>query len=138
MAQDPLSHVASWLAPTRPQSMSADGDDAPVDPVLALITERTRLWAECDLESDETLGEEAFDARVHQTNEATHVLDERMVDMVAASPAGLIAQVELLVAEGGREQSAFRVGKPIDDDLVDPLAASIIAGIKALAVPADG
>jgi hypothetical protein len=97
MAQDPLSRVASWLAPARPQSMSTDGDppamdreaeqrlgrildeidelsrksqgtpaewrlveafrrwlpeyrastpahpDAPVDPVLALITEEERI-----------------------------------------------------------------------------------------------
>jgi hypothetical protein len=113
-----------------------EGDDDPVgviqDPVLALITERTRLGAECEIESDETIGGEARDARVSETNEVTHVLDERIVDMVGASPAGLIAQVDLLVATGLVDQP-----QPIDDDLVDRLAASIVAGIKALAAPAD-
>jgi hypothetical protein len=100
------------------------------DPVLALITERAGLWAECELTVD------SFDARVDQTSEVTRALDERMVDMVAASPAGLIAQVELLAAEGKREQSA-RVGEPVDDDLIDRLAASIVDGIKALVAPSD-
>ena len=101
-------------------------------PVLALITKRTRLWAKCEIESDETIGEEAWDARVSETNEVTHVLDEQIVDTVATSPAGLIAQVELLVATGERELAA-RVGEPVDDELADQLLASIIAGIKALA-----
>jgi hypothetical protein len=105
------------------------------DPVLALITERAGLWAECELTVDEP-GDQAFDARVDQTSEVTRALDERMVDMVAASPAGLIAQVELLAAEGKREQSA-RVGEPVDDDLIDRLAASIVDGIKALVAPSD-
>ena len=117
-----------------------EGDDDPIgviqDPVLALITERTRLWAKCEIESDETIGEEAWDARVSETNEVTHVLDERMVDMVALSPAGLIAQVELLASTGMREQTA-RVGEPIDDELADQLLASIIAGIRALAAPSQ-
>jgi hypothetical protein len=128
MAQDPLSRVAAWLAPARP--------DTPVDPVLALITERARLWAECELVAGEP-GEEAFDARVDQTSKVTRALDERMVDMVAASPAGLIAQVELLVVATGKREQSARVGEPVDDDLVDPLAASIVAGIKVLTAPAD-
>jgi hypothetical protein len=69
---------------------------------------------------------------VDQTSEVTRALDERMVDMVATSPAGLIAQVELLVDNGGPEPAA-RVGEPVDEDLEDRLLQSIIAGIKALA-----
>jgi hypothetical protein len=61
---------------------------------------------------------------------------ERMVDMVALSPAGLIAQVELLASTGMREQTG-RVGEPIDDELADQLLASIIAGIRALAAPSQ-
>jgi hypothetical protein len=72
---------------------------------------------------------------VDQTSEMTRALDERMVEMVAAPPAGLIAQVELLAADGKPELAA-RVGEPVEDDLVQPLAASIVAGIKALAAPA--
>jgi hypothetical protein len=81
-----------------------------------------------------TSGEEAFDARVDQTSEVTRALDEQMIEMVAASPAGLIAQVELLVGTGERELAA-RVGEPVDDELADQLLASITAGIKALAAP---
>jgi hypothetical protein len=63
MAHDPLSRVASWLAPARPQSMSTD-------PVLTLIAERSRLWAECNRVAG-TISEEAFVARGDQTSEVT-------------------------------------------------------------------
>jgi hypothetical protein len=41
-AQDPLSHVASWLTPSAPETSVAD------DPIVALAAERDRLWDEAD------------------------------------------------------------------------------------------
>jgi hypothetical protein len=98
----------------------ATGND---DHVLTLVIERLCLWDACSRRYDPK-DEEAFNALVDATREASDLLDEEIVDAVATSKAGVIAQVELLVGDED--------GNIADDgELVDRLAASIKAGILA-------
>jgi hypothetical protein len=108
--------------------MSATGSLPGDDRIIALIAERRRLWTECEGRIRE-LSEEAFDTLVSETGEASDALDDRIVDIVAASPAGVIAQVQLLASRGKRGEE-----QPVDDDLTDRLAAPIAAGIRAITV----
>jgi hypothetical protein len=105
----------------------AQATSAAADPVLALVIKRYRLWEECNSHSDVTLGEDAFGALVSKTGEASDALDEQIADMVATTPAGLTAQVELLADDED----------VIDEDLADRLLASVRAGIRGIS-PATG
>jgi hypothetical protein len=86
MAQDPLSHVASWLTPT-PDVVET------VDPIVAMKAELDRLQAEIKRIPDAVIDDADAQALIDQTCDLeTKILDET----VAISPLGLIAQIELL------------------------------------------
>jgi hypothetical protein len=97
------------------------------DRALALVQERFRLWEECNNYPDDE-NEDAFDELVRKTVKTSNALDEQIVDMVATSAAGLIAQVDLLATD---EHSL------VNGELVDHLVASIREGIVRL-VDDDG
>jgi hypothetical protein len=122
-----LERLARLVARRARIASLAQATSAAADPVLALVIKRYRLWEECNSHSDETLGEDAFGALVSKTGEASDALDEQISDMVATTPAGLAAQVELLADDED----------VIDEDLADRLLASIRAGIRGIS-PAAG
>jgi hypothetical protein len=95
------------------------------DEVMRLFTQRFRLWEDCERRYSSPQDEDAFDALVSETNELSHALDEQIVETVATSPAGIIAQVELLA------QSEHPLAD--DDEMVDRLVASIMSGLLATA-----
>jgi hypothetical protein len=88
MAQDPLSHVASWLK--KPTAVVAT-----VDPIVAMKAEYDRLSVEINRIS--APGYDGADA----ASEASLVdqlcaLEAKVMEAVAISPAGLVAQIEVL------------------------------------------
>jgi hypothetical protein len=96
--------------------------NASEDPVVALVIERFRLWDEC--EARFTPNSDAFDAIVDETAEACGALEEQIVDTIATTRAGLIAQVELLAVE----ETAGR----LDEEMTGRLRALITAGIMSV------
>jgi hypothetical protein len=88
MAQDPLSHVASWLE--KPTDVAAT-----VDPIVAMKAEYDRLLVKInritapgydgpDADSEASLVDQLCD------------LEAKVMEAVAISPAGLAAQIEVL------------------------------------------
>jgi hypothetical protein len=139
MAQDPLSHVASWLIPASDKvADEAIGRDviAARDPLLALIAEHKRLEVEDDelwdaLPEDVRrdfalryvdLGEDAVKAFSRVCDQMRQI-EKRISITPAISPAGLVAQLEFLE----KASIATACGS----------FEAIIAGVKAL-VPAGG
>jgi hypothetical protein len=96
--------------------------DASGDPVLALVIKRFRLWDKC--EARFTPDSDAFDAVINEMAEACEAVEEQIVDTIATTRAGLIAQVELLAVE----ETAGR----LDEEMTGRLRASITAGIMSV------
>jgi hypothetical protein len=106
----------------RSTSLAQLADASRDDLVLALVIERFRLWDEC--EARFTPDSDAFDAIISETAEACEALEEQIVDTIATTRAGLIAQVELLAVE----ETAGRLG----EETTGRLRASITAGIMSI------
>jgi hypothetical protein len=97
------------------------------DPVVALVAERFRLEAACGKGFTDDDAEN--NALVERTGDQIAILDREIAGIVATSPAGIKAQIQVFheLCEG-----VFHADERHKDDCMERMKATIAAGIKRL------
>jgi hypothetical protein len=109
------------------ECLSTGEDD---EKLLSLLAERQRLEARALADSQTTMGEEAYDALVHEIGLEIGGLDDQIADFVARTGAGIVGQVGVLLKLHSSAFGADDTDHP--PGCFDRLAASIIASVRRL------